>query len=277
MSARPILIKTGRLTVVSVALAAALGAALAFGGCGDRGGRVELVLHCAAGLRQAMAPMIEAFEARQPISIRVTYEGSGQLLGKIAAGAGGDLFVPGAAFYLDKAAEQGLIDPATRRTVAYYVPVLFVAKGNPLGIRTLRDLVRPGVRVGLGDERSAAVGEASLDLFKKNNIPYDQVRPNVVYKSGTVNELGVAIQMHTVDAVIVWDVSARQFAATGDTVTIPPGENVVSTVPVAVLKTSAHPAEAMKFIEFVTSPEGKRILAANGVTVSLQEGERQHE
>jgi molybdate transport system substrate-binding protein len=276
MSVRPIL-KTVRLAVILPAVAAALGAALAFGGCGDRGGRVELVLHCAAGLRQAMAPMIVAFEARQPVAVHVTYEGSGQLLGKIAAGAGGDLFVPGAAFYLDKAADQGLIDPATRKIVAYYVPVLFAAKGNPLGIRTLRDLTRPGVRVGLGDERSAAVGETSLELFKKNDIPYDQVRPNVVYKSGTVNELGVAIQMHTVDVVILWDVNARQFAAYGDTVAIPPAENAVSTVPIAVLKTSAHPAEAMAFIEFVTSEEGKRILAANGVTVTLKEGKEPHE
>ena len=272
MSARPIL-ETGRLAVVLPAVAAALGAALAFGGCGDRGGRVELVLHCAAGLRQAMAPLIEAFEAREPISVRVTYEGSGQLLGKIAAGAGGDVFIPGAAFYLDKAAEQGLVDPATRRTVAYYVPVLFVAKGNPLGLKALRDLARPGVRVGLGDERSAAVGEASLELLKKNDIPYDQVRPNVVYKSGTVNELGVAIQMHTVDVVIVWDVSAKQFAAYGDAVAIPPGENAISTVPAAVLKTSAHAAEAMKFIEFITSAEGKRILETHGVTVNLKKGE----
>ena len=242
----------------------------AFSGCGG-GGRVELVLYCAAGIRQAMAPVIEAFEAKHAISVRTTYEGSGQLLGKIAAGAAGDLFMPGATFYVDKAADKGLVDPASRRTVGYFVPVLFVAKGNPLGLKTLHDLARKGVRVGLGDERSAAIGEASLALFKKNDIPYDQVAPNVVYKSGTVNELGVAIQMHTVDAAIVWDVNARQFAAYGDTVAIPPGENVVSTVPIVVLKTSAHPAEAMKFIEFVTSPEGKRILAENGVTVSLQE------
>jgi len=234
-------------------------------GCQDKAApSTPITFYCAAGMRPAAAALITAFEAGHPVKIAVTYEGSGQLLGKIAAGAEGDLFMPGSAFYVDKAVEKGLILPETQRIVASFIPVFLVQKGNPSNIRTLRDLARPGVRIGLGDERSAAVGITSLDLFKKNGISYDDIQPNVVYKSGTVEELGVAVRMRTVDVAIVWDVTARSFAEYAEAVAIPADQNVVSTVPIVTLKSSRHPAEARAFIEFVTSAEGQRILADHG-------------
>ncbi|MDD4869884.1 MAG: molybdate ABC transporter substrate-binding protein [Kiritimatiellae bacterium] len=230
-------------------------------------GQKELVLYCGAGIRPGASAVIEAFMAKNNIRIIPTYEGSGQSLGKISAGAGGDLFMPGSEFYVDKAIEKGLIGIETKKIVAYFIPVLLVQKGNPKAVQTLQDLKKSGIRVGIGDERSAAVGKATMDILKKNGIAYEDVAKNVVYKSGTVDELGVAIQMKTVDVVVLWDVNARHFNQHGDIIQIPPEQNVPSVIPIAVLKSTRHPDEAGKFTEFATSSEGKQIMADHGFTI----------
>ena len=262
-----------RGSAVSIAAAAVVAAAAIIGVCFRpvAAERTELLLYCGAGIRPAASALIEAFEAGRAVRIVATYEGSGQLLGKISAGARGDLFMPGAEMYVDKAIELGLARAETKRVAGFFVPVLFVQKGNPKGIVSLNDLTRDGVRVGLGDERSAAVGQTALEILRKNGIAWEEVRRNVVYRSGTVNELGVAVQMGTVDAAILWDANARQFAGHGEMIPIPGRQNVVSTIPIVVLDASGRPAEARGFTEFVTSEEGRRILASHGFTVSPPE------
>jgi len=235
-----------------------------------RGERTQLVLYCGAGIRPGVAALIEAFGAKSNVRIIPTYEGSGQSLGKITAGSGGDLFMPGAEFFVDKAIEKGLASKESKRIVAYFVPVLLVQKDNPKGIHSLKDLTRNGIRVGLGDERSAAVGQVTLEILKKNAISYDDVAKNVVYKSGTGDELGVAVQMGTVDVVVLWDVNARYFLRHGQIVPIPPRQNVPSAIPIAILKSTRHEKEANEFVQFTVSPEGRRIMEEKGFTVDLR-------
>ncbi|MDK1031815.1 MAG: substrate-binding domain-containing protein, partial [Planctomycetia bacterium] len=198
-----------------------------------------------------------------------TYGGGSRLLGQMVSVQEGDLFMPGAQLYVDKAVEKGLADAKSKRTVAYFVPVILVQKGNPKNIRSLRDMLRKGLRIGLGDERSCAIGKRTLEILARNNIEYSALAPNVVYKSATVNELGVAIQLRSVDAVIVWDANARHIARDGDIVPIPPAKNVLSEIPIVLLNSSLHPKEALEFITFVASDEGKKILGERGYTVTL--------
>jgi len=229
------------------------------------------MLYCGAGIRPAADALVRMFEERHNVAIDTTYAGSGRLLAQMAASRTGDLFMPGAELYVDMAVEKGLAVASGRRTVAFFIPVIFVQKGNPKAIRSLRDLARDGLRVGLGDERACAVGKVALAIFKKNGIEYAELEKNVVYKSGTVNELGVAVQLGSVDAVIIWDANARHFAAYGEAIAIPPRQNVISTLPIIMLKSSRHVAESQDFIDFVTSEDGRHILAEKGYTVSLPE------
>lgn len=229
----------------------------------------ELILYCGAGIRPAAEALIQAFEGDHNVKIQATYAGSGRLLGQISSLQKGDLFMPGAALYVDKAIEKGLALKDSKRVVAFFVPVIFVQKKNPMGIRSLEDFRKKGVRLGFGDERSCAVGKNTLRILKKNGIAYSKVEKNVVYKSGTVNELGLAIQLGNVDAVILWDANARHFAGSGEVVSIPPEKNIPSTIPIVLLKSSQYQEEARSFIRFVTSEEGRKILKQMGYTVSL--------
>ena len=244
------------------------------GGEGSRGSpalpAVELTLYCGAGIRPAAEALIRRFEAIYPVKINATYAGSGRLLGQIISLQRGDLFMPGAALYVDKAIEEGVAYAETRRIVAYFVPVIFVQKGNPKGIHSLGDFRRKGIRLGFGDERSCAVGRKTLKILAKNGIACSEVKKNVVYKSGTVNELGLAIQMGNVDAVILWDANARHFAESGEVIPIPLEKNVLSAIPIVLLRSSRHPGEAQRLIDFVASEEGRKILVKQGYAIGIR-------
>ncbi len=233
----------------------------------------SLMLYCGAGIRPGVKPVIDAFERERGIEVEVNYAGSGTLLGQISSHQSGDLYMPGAEHYVDLAIEKGLADVQTKKTVSYFVPVVFVQKGNPKGIKSLQDLSRKGLRLGLGDPRACAVGKRTLRILQKNHIPYADVEPNVVYQSGTVNELGVAVKMGSVDAVIMWDANARNFLEYGDIVPIPPERNIPSTIPIVRLSFSRHPERAAEFIEFVTSERARAIFGEQGYTVSLDEAQ----
>ncbi len=226
-----------------------------------------LVLYCGAGIRPMADALIDAFEQQSGIHVMATYAGSGRLLGQVISSRQGDLFMPGAASYVDQAVFLTAAVASTRTTVACFIPVLCVQKGNPVDIKTLADLTRPGLRVGLGDPRVCAVGRVSQKIFEKNNVPSDALASNTVFTSGTVTELGVALAMNTIDATVIWDATARQFPDGLDTISIPAEENCIATVPVIRLSFSKQPDAADAFIAFITSAEGKTIIRQQGYSV----------
>ena len=235
------------------------------------GGTPELILYCGAGVRPAAERLIAAFEKTQNVTVAATYAGSGRLLGQLATSRRGDLFMPGSAFYVERAVEEGLAVAESREDVAYFIPTLFVCKGNSLGVTSLKDFAEKEMRVGLGDERAVAIGRESIRIFEKNGIPLEEVAKRTVFKSGTVNELAVAVEMNNVDAVIIWDANARQFAHAGDTVAIPAEQNLITTIPVVRLVFSRYSKTAQEFIDFVVSEEGKRIMETEGYTTNAVE------
>jgi len=219
-------------------------------------------------LRDAADELIKVFEKENPdIKINANYAGSGRLFGQIITGNLGGLFMPGDTFYVEQAISKNVAIGKTKKTVAYFVPVIFTQKGNPKNIRHLKDLERKNIRIGFGDERTAAIGKRTLKIFEKNEIPYDKIKKKVVVKTATVNELGIAIAAKTVDVVILWDVIARQFAKSGDIIPIPASENIISEIPIVLLKSTFNKSAAQKFIDFCVSKKGKDISKEKGLKI----------
>jgi len=241
------------------------------GGCRKDGattpsqGRPEVLLFCGAGLRPPIEVLVQEFSSTEHVNIVVDYAGGEVLLSKMKLSGQGDLYMPGDNRYVDKAAEQNLI--ASRRCVCYFVPTILVGKGNPKMIRSLPDLARADVRVGLGDPRATPIGLVSRELFQKNGIPWEKVERAVTFQSATVNELGIQVQTGALDAVIVWDAVAKQYAQHADEVPIPLKHNIVSTVDMAILVSARHPDLARRFAEFVGSNRGRQVFSQHGYRV----------
>jgi molybdate transport system substrate-binding protein len=225
----------------------------------------RLVLYCGAGIRPPVEELIEQFTKETGITIEADYAGSEVLLTRLKLGRQGDLYMPGDRHYVQLAEDEGLI--LADEPVCYFVPTILVQKGNPHGIRGLHDLLKPGVRLGLGDARACAIGRTSKRIFEKNGIAWEDVEKNLAYQSMTVNELGLQIQARSVDAVIVWDAIAEYYADDGETIPIPPAQNISSTVNCGILSFTTHREQAERFIELARSPQGQAIFAKHGYRV----------
>ncbi len=231
---------------------------------GDSDSRPRLLLYCGAGIRGAMAEMVREFEERQNVIIEVDYAGANVLLSSIKLTKRGDLYMPGDALYVQQAEREGLI--ASSRDACYFIPVILVRKGNPKKILSVGDLSRRGLRIGFGDPEACAVGRVTNRILRANRVDLANVEKNVVFRSLTVNELGVHIKAGRIDATIVWDAIAAQYPNEGEIVPIPKENNVISTVPIAVLRSSKHPKEAAAFQQFLVSEKGQAIFAKHHYT-----------
>ncbi|MHC4351087.1 MAG: molybdate ABC transporter substrate-binding protein [Planctomycetota bacterium] len=250
-----------------LALVACAVAAAALVGCkgeepeGSGSEPAKLLLYCGAGIRPPVAQMAEAFEREQGVKVVVDYAGSEVLLSKIKLARKGDLYMPGDKHYVDQAEQEGMI--LSQQSACYFVPTILVRKGNPKNIGGLKDLTRDGVKLGLGDAKACAIGRKTKQIFAKNDIPWEEVEKNLAFQSGTVNELGMQIEIGSLDAVIVWDAIASYYSERehGTQVPIPPQKNVISTVNVGVLSFTENQPLAEKFVEFTVSEAGQAIFA----------------
>lgn len=232
-------------------------------GCGPE----PPLLYCGAGIKPPVAELVEQFRREHGVRIVCDYRGSEVLLSSVTLTGKGDLYMPGDVHYVELAEKGGLV--ASRKTVCYFVPVILVRRGNPKNVRTLEDLTRDDVKVGLGDPQFCAIGRTSSKIFEKNGIPEDNVK--VAFRSPTVNELGNHIELGSLDAVIIWGAVAAYVGDQGEIVRIPAEQNVVSTVAVGVLKSSRHPELAAKFVDFITSERGQEVFRKHHYTTNLPE------
>jgi len=180
----------------------------------ERSAGKELILYCAAGIRPPADELVEVFGREYGVKIAPDYAGSEVLLSKIKLVRYGDLYMPGDKHYIEQAAREDMI--LSQRLVCYWVPTILVQKGNPEEIYGLEDLLKPGIKLGLGDPGACAIGRTSKQILAKNNITWKDIEKNLVYQSLTVNELGMQIQAKALDAVIVWDAMARYYSEYGE-------------------------------------------------------------
>lgn len=228
------------------------------------GARTTLYLYCGAGLRPMMDPVIDAYKKLQPkIRIDVGYAGSGCLLSQLVFSLRGDLYMPGEDFYLKQATDKGYI--TSQKAVGYFEPVLLVQKGNPKGIKTLADLTKPGLKVAIGEPDACAVGRAADAMLKQAQL-LDEVSKNVVLKAGNVPELGNAVKLKSVDVAVVWNLTAEQYPDDCQSIAIDKQFYKPSLAPIGLLKFSKYPKEAQAFVDFLTGPEGQKLVKASGMT-----------
>lgn len=246
----------------SLTLAFLLVAAFSVGGFAHA--RTTLIVHAGAGIRPPLDELGALFDKKNGVKVEYNYKGSGCLLADICFSKRGDVYIPGETFYVKQAQERGFIE--TSRVVAQMATVVIVQKGNPKRIAGLKDLTRQGLRIGLGDPKAVAAGRAATETLVKAGI-LKQVEPNVVMGALNVVELGIGVKLRHLDAAIVWDATAHLFRDDVEILTLPDEWRVDTPIPVAVLKFSAHPDDAKRFMEFLASDEAAKIFLKHGYGV----------
>ena len=214
------------------------------------------------------------FEERTGIRVLLHFGGSGAVLSQMELARRGDVYFPGSSDFMEIAKRKGLVRPETEVRVAYLLPAINVARGNPKGIRALEDLARPGVRVGIARPETVCVGLYGVEVLERAGLA-EKVRPNVASFAESCEKTAQMVALGLVDAVLGWDVFDDWNPKRIETIPYPPDRVTrIGYVPAAVSVFSKAPAEARALLELLVSEEAREVFRRHGYLTTLEEARR---
>ncbi|MGD8385899.1 MAG: molybdate ABC transporter substrate-binding protein [Desulfobacteraceae bacterium] len=221
----------------------------------------ELTFFAGAGLRQPTDVLVARFESQTGHHVFTSYDGSGRLLARIQASGRGDLFMPGALFFIDRLREAGSI--RTMHPLVAHTAVVGVALHAKERIQTFKDLAKPGIRLALGDPKAMAFGRTARAMIQRAGME-TEILENVVVYGGTVKQLALYVARGEVDASIIGRADAFQYSDRIHRIPIPKAYFEPETIAVAVLESTRHPDIAARFCEFMASDEALAVFREFG-------------
>jgi molybdate transport system substrate-binding protein len=221
----------------------------------------ELHLFAGAGLRQPVDRLVEKFQSETGHKVLVDFGGSGQLLTRIKGSGKGDLFMPGAFFYIEKLQKEGRV--LSWREVVAHTPVIGVSRKAADRIKGFDDLTKPGVRLAMGDPKAMAFGRTAMEILEKSGKK-DAILQNVTVYGATVKQLALYVSQGSVDASIIGRSDAFQNKERIVIVPIPEGLFRAETIAIAVLRSSTQQDLAVRLRDFMSSGEAIKIFEQSG-------------
>lgn len=237
----------------------------------------KLLLFAGAASRPATEEVIEAFQQKTRIAVEATFGGSGFVLSQMKLAQRGDLYFPGSSDFMEMAKREGLVLPESERIVVYLVPAINVQKGNPKGIRRLRDLTWEGLRLAIANPEMVCVGTYAVEIIEKNlsSQEKDRLRKNLVNYTESCEKTANVLSLKAVDAVLGWRVFQYWDPARIETILLKPEEIPrIGYLPIAISKFTRDKVTSRKFIDFLLSAEGKVPFRKYHYLMELEEARR---
>ncbi|MDY6830887.1 MAG: molybdate ABC transporter substrate-binding protein [Thermodesulfobacteriota bacterium] len=233
----------------------------------------SITVFCGSANKPAMEEIAAKFKQEKNIDVNMIFGGSGTLLSQIELSKKGEIYLPGSPDYIVIAERKKLIIENSARIVAYLVPAIITPAGNPANIHSLKDLARPGVRVGIGNPETVCLGLYGIELLEKNSL-LAPVLKNVVTFGGSCSKTANLAAMNQVDAILGWRVfhcwnPDRMAFVPIDPAQIPRLSHIPISIPIYTKDIKLSEA----FIEFVLSPTGKAAYEKYGYLVSLDKAQ----
>ncbi|GIW81397.1 MAG: hypothetical protein KatS3mg105_3204 [Gemmatales bacterium] len=232
----------------------------------------ELKLFAGAMLRPAIQETIREFEKREGVKVTTVYNGCGILVAQMRTkGERPDAYFACETSFMQKVSDL-FLDPTD---VSQNRLVIVVPKGNPKNIKTLEDLARPGLRIGVGHEQKCAMGAITKQTLEKTPF-YDKIMKNVL-ENGVQSPTGDLLinQMVTgsLDAVIAYVSNAAMAADKLDAYTIEGIPCAIATQPFAVGKNSKYKHLSNRLLEAIKTAQSKKRFEEFGFKWKLKEGQ----
>lgn len=236
-----------------------------YNGCNKSSSSEEkrIFVGAGAGLKPALDPIAKLFFEKTGIKVDHSYLCSAMVLSNMQLTRSGDILIPGSQHYMDIAIKKQIVNPDTVDVAGYMIPVIVVQKGNPKNITCIEDLAKPGLKVGVGEPEAVAVGKLTKKMLVSLGL-YDSVMKNVVLTAGSATKLILPAVMGNVDAVINWRAVAKNFEAKIDIIKIKPEKVKYTVAPIGITKYSKKIEYAKKYVDFISSKEGRDIFEKYG-------------
>ena len=237
--------------------------ALFFMGAVSHADDSRIMVMCGAAFKMPMEEIVAAFAKQTGAEVDVSYAGIGTLLSQIKLSKRGDVFIAPSPDIMKKADAKGLIIKNSIRNMGYFVPAINVQKGNPRGIRSLRDMARPGIRIALGNPEMVYVGMLGVEIVDKALSAQERrhFRQNIVTYGEDFGKLAALLVMGKVDAIIGFSYLSSWYPDKIETVKL--GKTDLQRIGVgqaARLPFSTNTALAEKFLGYLLTKESQDVF-----------------
>jgi len=219
----------------------------------------ELTIYAGSMLRPAIEDTIIEFEEREGVQVSRVYNGCGILVAQIKSGQRPDAY-----FACDLEFMKQVEDIFSNFvSVSQNELVILVPKGNPQKVGSLRDLTKPGLRVGIGHEKQCAMGWITQNTFRDSGLQ-TELMANVTVQTPTGDMLVNQLRTGSLDAAVAYLSNAAGSADFLDAVQINGIPCSTATQPWAVANESRFPNLAGRLFDRLSSAESQEIFAAEG-------------
>jgi sulfate/thiosulfate-binding protein len=229
----------------------------------------------------AIIPLFNATPAGAGVAFETSYGASGDQSRAVESGLPADVVAFSLEPDITRLVKDGMVaadwnSGPTRGMVTDSVVVLVVRKGNPKGITTWDDLVKPGV--GVIEPNPFTSGGARWNVMAAYGAELERGKTEAQatqYLSDLFNNIVVqdssaraALQTFVAgqgDVMLAYEneaIAAQQGGQDIDYVV--PDQTILIENPVAVTKVGDVPEEARAFVTFLTTPDAQRAYAAKG-------------
>lgn len=226
-------------------------------------------MFAASSLTEAFHEMATAFETTSPdTDVVLVFAGSQVLRMQIEQGAQADVFASADHDHMESLAREGLV--SERRILAENELVVIVPPDNPAGVEsfgdlaTVESLVIGTANVPVGAYAREAIRRADTDGFPGFE---EAVMGRVVSEESNVRLVRAKVELGEADAAIVYRTDAVPGRVA--TVQVPPRVNVRARYLIGVVAGAGNPAAAERWVGFVSSQEGRRILSRHGFLAEI--------
>ncbi len=226
----------------------------------------------------SMQEICSAYEKETGRKIDLKKGGSGSLFRNAVKNKDCDVYVCHAPFLVE-ARKAKVID--THYVVAGLRPVIVVKKGNPKGIKGVKDLARKDVRLGVTHETRSTAGWVTPVYFKRAGIS-GEIAKKKIHRTEGSGAMARAVIAGKVDAGIIWNAAAHARRENLDIIDVKPRfrpdpkTDAISTathgrldlsklrVAVIVFKFAGDKKSARRFAAFANSERGRAVFGKRG-------------
>lgn len=223
-----------------------------------------LTVFAASSLTDAFTEIGRAFQSRTGHKATFQFAGSQTLRAQLERGARADVYASANAAQFDPLVRAGLVHPGAPFASNWLAVIVPVGRTT---LRTLPDLVRPGVKLVVAD-RAVPAGEATRRMLAAIDHAGTYGRDysarflhNVASEEPNVRQVALKVQLGEADAAVVYasDVTPTLKRAVR-VLPLPSRFNARTDYLLGTVSGSAQPEAARAFAAFVRSGEGQRIL-----------------
>jgi len=235
----------------------------AFSAAPSSAGAAEIRASVCGTFTNAFAEVKKAFEQKYPGNeVVLSFGASTPRLRQIQQGAPADVFVSADAETMAQAVKAGLADGATRRDIARGSMVVIQPKDSTAALTSLADLQQDSVkRIAVCNPRTTPAGRCTKEGLEKQGL-WEKLSPRFV-QAATVRQAVDYAARGEVDAAFVFRTDAsRMPGKVAIAMAVPTQKPIV--FPAACALTGKNREGGKLFLDFVSSPEGQKIIQSYG-------------